>query len=71
MKIGKIALAVAGLGFAVSPMAAQAVASDRAVAPITAESEMGGSTTIAVIFGLLALVALVLGTDTNDEAVSP
>lgn len=71
MKFGKLALAATSMALATTPIAAQAVASERSVAPFAGENEMGGGATIAVLFGLLALVAIVLGTDTNDEPASP
>lgn len=72
MKFGKLALAAAAPALALAPVASQAVAADRAAAPVTSEDQMGGSATmIAVIFGLAALVVFVLGTDNNDEPASP
>ena len=71
MRIGKVMLATVALAAASAPIAGQAVAAERAAAPVSGENAMGGGTGIAVLFGLVALAVFVLATDTNDEPASP
>lgn len=72
MKTIKLTAAMAGVALATMPLAAQAQPRD--TAPVSAESELGGSP-IAVIaaVGVAALIAIALITETDDddEPVSP
>lgn len=72
MKFGKVTLVASAAALATASIAGQAIASDRVAAPVNSEAEMGGSAaTIAILFGIAALVVFVLGTDNNDEPASP
>ena len=66
MKIGKIALAGAALSLAAAPMASQAIAADRAAAPVSGASAMGSGETIGILFALAALtIGIAVGSDNS------
>ncbi len=73
MKLKSLGLAVAALGLATAPVAAQAVASDRS-APIASASELEGQN--GVLIAVLAAAAVIAGIviiaddDDDDDAVS-
>jgi hypothetical protein len=69
MRIGKVTLAAAAIAAASAPIAGQAIAADRAAAPVAAENELGDSG-IAVAFLLLAIVAGIFLAQ-GDEPASP
>ena len=73
MKFKSIGLAVAALGMATAPVAAQAVASDRS-APVVGASELEGQN--GILIGVLAAAAVVAGIiiiadgDDDDDGIS-
>ncbi len=69
MNLRKLALAASVASLAVTPIAAQAVASDRAVAPIEGESEMGGESSILIILALLAVGIGIFAADSDPVSV--
>ena len=70
MRIGKVTLAAAAIAAASAPIAGQALAADRAAAPVTAENELGGSG-VAVAFLLLAIVSAIVLAQDDDTPASP
>ncbi|RJX71212.1 hypothetical protein D6858_00820 [Tsuneonella suprasediminis] len=72
MKISKIALATAAAALAVAPAAAQAANADRASAPATKSTKMGGAPIGAIIAALAVVIgAVVIATTGDDEPTSP
>ena len=70
MKFGKVTLTAAAVAAASAPIAGQAFAAERAVAPVAGESEIGGGP-IGILI-VLALVGLAIGiTAGDDEPASP
>ncbi len=64
----KFALIGSALALAAAPVALQAQAADRAVAPVSGESELGeGNDTILAIVGLAVLAGFIVLTATNDD----
>lgn len=70
MRIGKVTLAAAAIAAASAPIAGQALAADRAAAPVAGENELGGSG-IAVAFLLLAIVSAIFLAQDDDAPASP
>ena len=70
MKIGKVTLTAAAIALASAPIAGQAIAADRAVAPVSGESELGGGASLAIVFLLAAFVAGIWIAGDDDEPVS-
>ncbi|GMN12273.1 hypothetical protein [Altererythrobacter sp. MTPC7] len=71
MKLGKLTLAAAAGALAVAPIAAQASVADRS-APLSGESEVGGSAgAIVGLFGLLALAIAIGATGGDDDDFDP
>ena len=69
MKFGKMTLAAAVAALAISSVAGQAVAAERALAPVRGESQVGGdATTIAIIFAVLALAVGLIASDPDTPA---
>ncbi|GAA4041096.1 hypothetical protein [Parerythrobacter jejuensis] len=72
MKLKKMALGLAAMTMAVAPMGATAIANERAIAPVTAESELEGEN--GILIALLAAAAVIAGIiiiADDDEATSP
>ncbi len=69
----KFALVGSALALAAAPVALQAQAADRAVAPVEGESEMGGgSETIIAVVALAVVAGFVIFTaDDDDIPTSP
>ena len=69
MKIGKIALAGTALALVTMPIAGQAIAADRAAAPISGENSIGSGATVGILFALAALtigIAVSSGNNNNN-----
>lgn len=71
MKFSKCAAALAAVSLATSPVVASAATVDRASAPVSEASEVGGGSTIGIL-ALFAIAAFTLGifTGEDDEPVS-
>ena len=68
MRLKNISMAVAALGLAVAPAAIQAQAAERANAPVSAASEMGGGNdTLIGVIAAAVLVAFIALTVSNDD----
>lgn len=64
----KIALVGSALALAAAPVALQAQAADRAVAPVAGESELGGgSDTIIGVVALAVLAGFIVLTASDDD----
>jgi hypothetical protein len=70
MRLTKIMSAAAAVALAAAPVA-QAVAADRAAAPVAGANAMGGESAIAPIFALLAFVVFLVASSGEDDPVSP
>lgn len=71
MKFGKVTLGAAAAVAAMTPIAGQAIASERVAAPVEGESEIGGGPIGLLI--ILALVGIAIGVaaGSDDEPNSP
>ncbi len=73
MKFSKCAAALAAVSLAASPVVASAATVDRASAPVSGESEIGGGNTIGIL-ALFAIAAFTIGIfvagDDEEEAIS-
>jgi hypothetical protein len=70
MRIGKVTLAAAAIAAATAPIAGQAVAAERAAAPVSDENAMGGDGTVVAIIFALAVFAAAIFAAGDDEPVS-
>ena len=68
MKLRNAGLAIAALGLAAAPVAAESI---RTAAPISQESEVAGNTVVFAVLGLAAVIAgIVIIADDDDDALS-
>ncbi|GAA4051807.1 hypothetical protein [Parerythrobacter jejuensis] len=66
MTIRNLAMAVAALGLAAAPVAAESV---REAAPVSQESEVAGNSVIFIVLGVAAVIAgvIVIASDDDDS----
>ena len=70
MKLKAISTVMAASALAFAPLAANAASADRASAPVSEESELGGGLGPIIILGLVA-VAVVAAVAIDNEAFRP
>ena len=58
---------LAAVAAATSMVAAPVVAADRAAAPVSGESEMGGSWVLAILAAAAFIAAIVIAVDSGNE----
>ncbi|MEW4448609.1 hypothetical protein [Qipengyuania sp. JC766] len=75
MKVTSVLAATAAVSLAATPVVAQSVQADRASAPVSDESELGGGS--GIIIGLVAAAAVIAGiiiaadNEDDDAPASP
>jgi hypothetical protein len=67
MKPKSLMLGAVAAVLATAPVATQAIAADRTAAPVSSESEMGGSV-IAPLFALIAFAVFIVASAGGDDS---